>query len=199
MASTSPDANASKYARMTSELVTAIEAAVSPRAACERLVAEVLSVQPGNGRLEAGRIVDAWLPAEQLSRFAIAEILVLAKHVHGLSREQRPCRETGGPVQEAVAVLDGKSKPVREPVRHAPSDLPAAEALGQAARELLPADVEAIADVERVAGRGLVSERKHDGIHHIVDVAQPGDRATAVDEDHRAPADRPRDLANDLG
>src|SRR3954451_11267773 len=62
--------------------------------------AEVLILQPGDGRLEAGRIVDACLPAEQLSRFAIAEILVFAQYVHGLSREQRRCRETRRLVQE---------------------------------------------------------------------------------------------------
>src|SRR5436190_12341755 len=92
-----------------------------------------------------GRIVDAWLPADQLSRFAIAEILVFAQYVHGLSREQRRCRETRGLAQEAVAMLERKSKPDRQPVRHAPSDLGAAEALGQATSELLPCDVDAVA------------------------------------------------------
>ena len=49
------------------------------------LAFEVLSPQPRDGSLETGRIVDAWFPAEHLSRFAVAEILVFAKHVYGLS------------------------------------------------------------------------------------------------------------------
>src|SRR5450759_924986 len=48
-----------------------------------------LAPQPGDGRLQAARIVHARLPAEHLSRSAIAEILVVAKHLHGLTREQR--------------------------------------------------------------------------------------------------------------
>ena len=53
------------------------------------LALEVLTLQPSEGRFEAGRVVDAWFPAEQLSRLASAEILVLTQHVHGLPREQR--------------------------------------------------------------------------------------------------------------
>src|SRR6266536_4973852 len=35
------------------------------------------------------------------------------------------------------------------------------------------------------------------GIHEVVDVAEPGDRATAADQEHVAVEDRPRDLTDD--
>src|SRR3979490_3225081 len=50
---------------------------------------EGLSPQPSEGRLEAGRIVDARFPAEHLSYSAIAEILVVAEHLRGLTGHQR--------------------------------------------------------------------------------------------------------------
>jgi hypothetical protein len=50
-------------------------------------VLEVVGPQPGQGRLEAGWIVDTRFPAEDLSCFAIAEVLVLAQHLDGLARE----------------------------------------------------------------------------------------------------------------
>src|ERR1039458_10350757 len=101
-------------------------------------VLEVLSPQPSEGRLEAGRIIDAWSlldarsPAEHLSRFAIAEALVRTQHVHGLSRQQRLRVQTRGPAQESVAVLERETDGVRHPIRQTPSHLRAAEAVGQA-------------------------------------------------------------------
>src|ERR1039458_8716091 len=161
-------------------------------------VLEVLSPQPSEGRLEAGRIIDAWSPAEHLSRFAIAEALVRTQHVHGLSRQQRLRVQTRGPAQESVAVLERETDGVRHPIRQTPSHLRAAEAVGQAIGELLPGDVEAVADVEALAGRGFVAAREDRGLDEIVPVAQTGDCATAVDQEHVAVSHRARDLADDV-
>jgi len=86
-----------------------------------RLEAEVFSLQPDERRVEAGRVLDAWLPAEQLSRFVGAEVLVSAQHLHGLSREQGRCRQARGLAQHAVAVLEREPKAVRQPIRQDPT------------------------------------------------------------------------------
>ncbi len=49
-----------------------------------------------------------------------------------------------------------------------------------------------------MAGRGLVAEREHRGIHEVLDIAETGDGATSVDQQHVAGADRACDLADDI-
>src|SRR5271165_634140 len=138
---------------------------------------EVLGSQPSEGRLEAGRIVDARFPAEHLSCFVIAEILILTQHLHGLTREQGRRVETDGLAQPSVAVLEREAEAVRQPIWQTPPDPRAAEALCQAVGELPPSDAEAVADIEGVAACGFVAEREDRGIHQVVDVAEAGDRA----------------------
>jgi len=43
-----------------------------------------------------------------------------------------------------------------------------------------------------------MAEREHRGVHQVVDVAQAGDGATAIDEEHVAAAHRTRDLSTTL-
>ena len=57
---------------------------------------------------------------------------------------------------------------------------------------------EAVADVERVARRRVVCEREQRRVDQVLDEAQAGDRAAAVDQQHAAVADRARDPADDV-
>jgi len=73
-------------------------------------VLEVLRAQPVDRCLQAGRVVDAWAPAEHLPRAAAAEVLVLGEHVDGLAREQRRRVHPDRAAEQAVAVLERESR-----------------------------------------------------------------------------------------
>jgi hypothetical protein len=80
---------------------------------------ERLSPQPSEGRVEAGRIIDALFPAEHLSYFAIAEILALTQHLRGLTREHDRCepwrQRRMGSGAAGAAVIPGRATPRRLP------------------------------------------------------------------------------------
>ncbi len=57
---------------------------------------------------------------------------------------------------------------------------------------------EAVADVEGVAGCGVVVEGEQGGVDQVLHVAEPRHRAPAVDQQHVAGADRPGDLTDHL-
>src|ERR1019366_3808995 len=173
--------------------------ALAPTSGLVRLCRrEVLRSQPSECRLDAARIVHTRLPAEHLLQLAIVEVLVLPQHLHGLAREQGRQAQAGGPARQPVAMLEREPDAVGQPVGQAPADLPAAETLGQVIRELPPGDGQAVADVEGLTARGFVAKREHGSVHEVLDVAETGDRATAVDEEHVAPLDRTRDLADHI-
>src|SRR5205814_1406047 len=51
----------------------------------------------------------------------------------------------------------------------------------------------------RAPRRRLVAQCEQRGVDEVVDVAQPGDRAAAVDQEHPPAANGPRDLADHVG
>ena len=77
-------------------------------------------------------------------------------------------------------------------------DMELCKAIRQAVGELSPGDLHAIAHVERLTGRGVVTQREQRRIDQVLDVAEAGDRPTSSDEDHVSASDRARDLADDV-